>query len=301
MDADLNDLRYFALTVQQGGFSAAERHARITKSKLSRRVALLEARLGVRLLQRSTRRLALTEAGRAFYEHCAAMLVEAEAAENAIDQLRSEPSGTVRFTCPASMAQFYVARILAKYVRKYPKVRVEFEASDRAVNLLEERFDVALRVRESGQNPDLVVRRVGSARLILVAGVDHPAAQQDIGDPLALAKLDTIGTLIDGPEQTWPLVASDGRTLLVRHRPRLLCSDYTAQFEAVTAGAGIALLPLRIAWRGLKNDRMVHLARDWGTAETGIHLLYVSKRGMLPSVRSLVDYLVEQIPLALAE
>ena len=93
MQLDLNDLRYFALIVEHGGFSAAERHAHITKSKLSRRVALLEERMGVRLLQRSTRKLALTEAGRAFHEHCAAMLVEAEAAQQAVDQLRSEPVG----------------------------------------------------------------------------------------------------------------------------------------------------------------------------------------------------------------
>lgn len=301
MQADLNDLRYFALIVQQGGFSAAERHARITKSKLSRRVALLEGRLGVRLLQRSTRRLALTEAGRAFYEHCAAMLVEAEAAQNAIDQLKSEPSGTVRFTCPASMAQFYVARLMAGFVRKYPKVRVEFEATDRAVNLLEERFDVALRVRESAQSPDLVVRRVGSARQILVAGREHPAVTQGIEDPEALARLDTIGSLVDGPEQLWPLIASGGRSVRVTHRPRLLCSDFTAQFEAAVANAGVALLPLRIAWRGLKNDALVHVARDWATAEGSIHVIFVSKRGMLPSVRALVDYLVEQIPMALAE
>ena len=95
---DLNDLRYFALIVEHGGFSAAERHAHITKSKLSRRVQLLEENLGVRLLQRSTRRLTLTEAGRIFYEHCAAMMVEADAARLAVDQLRSEPAGTVRLT-----------------------------------------------------------------------------------------------------------------------------------------------------------------------------------------------------------
>ena len=124
MNLDLNDLHYFALIVEHGGFSAAERHAHITKSKLSRRVALLEERLGVRLLQRSTRRLALTEAGRAFHEHCAAMVVEAEAARQAVDQLRSEPAGRVRMSCPTVMAQFYVARLVAEFMRRHPKVSV---------------------------------------------------------------------------------------------------------------------------------------------------------------------------------
>src|SRR5579871_6008449 len=158
---DFNDLRYFALIVDHGGFSAAERVTRITKSKLSRRVALLEERIGARLLQRSTRRLALTEAGRVFYEHCAAMIVEADAARDAVEQLRSEPSGTIRMTCPMSMAQFYVVRIVGEYMRQYPKVRIELDATDRVVNLVEERVDLALRARfGSVMEPGLVARRL---------------------------------------------------------------------------------------------------------------------------------------------
>src|SRR3954468_23297171 len=167
---DLNDLRYFALIVDNGGFTAAERITRITKSKLSRRIALLEEQIGVRLLQRSTRRLALTEAGKVFYDHCAAMIVEADAAREAVEQLRSEPSGTIRMTCPVSMAQFYVARIVAEYMREYPKVRVELDATDRVVNLLEERVDLALRARfGSITEPGLIARRLASGRLIMVA------------------------------------------------------------------------------------------------------------------------------------
>src|ERR1700757_2260395 len=158
---NLNDLRYFALIVEHGGFSAAERATHLTKSKLSRRVALLEEHLGVRLIQRSTRRLSLTEAGRAFHEHCAAILVEAEAAQQAVEQLRAAPSGTVRLTCPMAIAQFYVARIVADFMRDHPKVRVEIESTDRTVNLIEERIDVAVRVRASGlEDPGLVTRRV---------------------------------------------------------------------------------------------------------------------------------------------
>lgn len=129
-------------------------------------VALLEERMGVRLTQRSTRRLSLTEAGRVFHEHCAAMLVEAEAAQQAVEPLRAAPSGTVRMTCPVAMAQFYVARIVAGFMREYPRVRIEIGSTDRVVNRIVNRIDVALRARYAGlEDPGLVARRIASGRI----------------------------------------------------------------------------------------------------------------------------------------
>src|SRR5271170_253825 len=142
-NVDLNESRHFALIVEHGGFSAAERHAHISKSEFSRPV-LLEESLGVRLLQRSTRRMMLTEAGCIFYTHCVAMVVEANAAKQAVEQLRSEPAGAVRRTCPQMLAQAYVMKMLADFMRLYAKVRMELESNDRSVNLIEERFDIAL-------------------------------------------------------------------------------------------------------------------------------------------------------------
>ena len=298
---DLNDLRYFALIVDHGGFSAAERVTHITKSKLSRRVALLEERMGVRLLQRSTRKLALTEAGRAFYEHCAAMVVEADAAREAVEQLRSEPSGTIRMTCPVSMAQFYIARIVADYMRQYPKVRVELDATDRVVNLLEERVDLALRARFGAINePGLVARRLASGRLITVASPQYLAACGPIEQPQQIEQHDTIGALRYGAEQNWSLVATDGRSCKLTLHPRLLCSDFTVQHHAALSGVGVALLPLRIAWSGLEDESLVRVAKEWSTPETDIHVVYPSRRGMLPSIRTMVDCLVQRVPTALA-
>jgi DNA-binding transcriptional LysR family regulator len=297
---DLNDLRYFALIVEHGGFSAAERATNLTKSKLSRRVALLEERLGVRLLQRSTRRLSLTEAGRAFHEHCAAMLVEAEAAQQAVEQLRSAPSGTVRLTCPVAIAQFYVARIVAGFMREHPRVRVEIESTDRSVNLIEERIDIALRVRAGGpDDPGLVARRIASGRMVLVASPAYLEGRAPIVEAAQLATLDTIGGQREGAGQSWALTASDGRSARIALRPRLLCSDYTVQLEAAAGGVGIALLPLRMAWRRLEDGSLVRVAKEWGTPEQDIHLVFVSRRGLLPAVRALIDHLVLQIPGAL--
>ncbi len=299
---DLNDLRYFALIVDHGGFSAAERVVHIPKSKLSRRVALLEDRLGVRLLQRSTRKLVLTDAGRTFYEHCAAMMVEADAAQQAIEQLRSEPSGRVRMTCPVSMAQFYVARLVADFMRRYPKVRVELDATDRTVNLIDERVDIALRALGAGlKDPSLVARRIGSGRLVLVASPAYLEMHTGIERPEQLTSCDTIGALRDGDEPSWTLVSSEGESVRVQHRPRLLCSDFAVQYIAAVNGVGVAFLPLRIAWRGLEDGTLLRVAKDWGTPEQDIHIVFPGRRGMLPAVRALIDYLIEQFPMALSE
>jgi DNA-binding transcriptional LysR family regulator len=299
---DLNDLRYFALIVEHGGFSAAERHAHITKSKLSRRVQLLEESLGIRLLQRSTRRITLTEAGRMFYGHCAAMLVEADAAMQAVEQLRSEPAGTVRFTCPQMLAQMYVMRMVADFMRLYPKVRVELESNDRPVNLIEERFDIALQPHQATlDDSSLVTRRIASGRFVLVASPTYIGDKPLIEEPQQLVRHDTIGSLRDGPEQKWALVAADGRQTEVFVRPRFLCSDYSMQHQAALRGVGVALLPLRAVWFGLRDGTLVHVAKEWSATELSICLVFVGRRGMLPSVRALIDYLVENMSTALAE
>lgn len=298
---DLNDFRYFVLIVDNGGYTAAERITHIHRSKLSRRIVNLEESLGVRLLQRSTRRIALTEAGEVFYRHCTAMLIEAEAAQEAVEQLRSEPAGMVRVTCPVMMAQFYIAELVARFMVENPKVRVELDATDRTVNLIEERFDIALRARESGlSDPGLVARKIATGSFILVASPAYLSGKPQITNPEQISQFDTLGTLSEGAEQTWSLFTTQGENCRVVHRPRLLCSDLNVQYQAAISGVGIALLPKRIASQGLQYGALIRVAEQWGTPEEGIHLVFASRRGMLPSVRALLDFLVENLPQALS-
>jgi DNA-binding transcriptional LysR family regulator len=296
---DLNDLRYFALIVEHNGFSAAARVTHVNKSKLSRRIALLEKELGARLLQRSTRRLALTEAGRAFYEHCAAMIVESNAARDAVARLRSEPSGIVRMTCPVMMAQYFVAQLISDFMASHRKVRIELEATDRVVNLIEERIDIALRFRAAEQ-PGLVVRKLASTRMVLVASPAYVSSHGALETPDAIAEHDTIGALRDGSVQHWALVDTEGRELSVTHHPRLLCSDFAVQFHAATHGVGIALLPLRVVSPALEQGTLVRVARAWTTSAEDIHAAIPNRRGMLPSVRAVLDHLATHLPKALS-
>lgn len=162
---DLNDLYYFVQVVEHQGFAPAGRALSIPKSKLSRRIALLEERLGVRLIQRSTRRFAVTEIGQAYYQHCLAMLVEANAAQEVIDRVSAQPQGTVRISCPTALLDYQIGDILARFLATCPRVQMQLESTNRRVDVIGEGFDIAIRVRfllleDSG----LVMRVLGKAR-----------------------------------------------------------------------------------------------------------------------------------------
>src|SRR5690606_34239322 len=167
---DLNDLYYFVQVVDHGGFAPAGRALGVPKSKLSRRIALLEERLGTRLIQRSTRRFAVTESGQTYYGHCKAMLVEAEAADEAIALTQAEPRGIVRMTCPVALLDVLVADMVADFLVKYPRVEIQLEDTNRRVDVVGEGVDLALRVRPPPiENSDLVMRTFADMRQCLVA------------------------------------------------------------------------------------------------------------------------------------
>jgi DNA-binding transcriptional LysR family regulator len=167
---DTNDMLYFAEVVERGGFAAAGRHLGVPKSKLSRRVADLETHLGVRLLQRTTRKLSLTEVGEVYLRHCLAMRDAADAAAEAVEQAQTEPRGTIRVACPVTLAQTTVGPIMALFLERYPLVKVDMRVSNRVVDLVEEGVDVALRVRATlDDSGSLVVKKLGNTNTYLVA------------------------------------------------------------------------------------------------------------------------------------
>ena len=186
---NLNDLYYFAQTVEHGGFAPAGRAIGVPKSKLSRRVAALEERLGVRLIHRSTRHFSTTDTGQTYYEHCKAMLVEAEAAQEAIDSVRAAPRGVIRLACPVTLLHVHVGPFLAGFMRDYPGITVHLEATNRRVDLVHEAVDVAIRVRQPPlEDSDLVMKVLSERHLGLLASPDlierhgSPAEPDALGD-----------------------------------------------------------------------------------------------------------------------
>lgn len=299
---DLNDLSYFVSVVRNEGFSAASRTTGVEKTRLSRRVAALETTLGVRLLQRTTRSVALTEAGQRFYAHAQAVVEGAQVAFDSVADLRREPAGTIRLACPQVMAQTYLAPILPAYLIAHPKVKLELDATDRQVDLFRERYDLALRAYE--QIPDtagIVARPFGNARRVLVAS---PALLDAIGrpqDPQSLNLLDTIGRPSEVHDGTakWLLQSVGGGTETVAHSPRLSSDDLRMQLEAAIYGVGVALLPEPIVAGAVRGRRLEIILPEWSAATHIIHVAYPRPKGMLPSVRSLLDYLSVHLPASI--
>jgi DNA-binding transcriptional LysR family regulator len=296
---DLNDLYFFAAVVEHGGFSAAGRALGIPKSRLSKRVAQLEARLGVRLLQRTTRRFVVTEVGERFHAHCQAVLEEAQAAQDAIDALRSEPRGVVRLTCPISLSQTILAHLLPDFLAQYPKVQVRLESTNRRVDLLGEGVDIAIRVRSRlDADATLVMRTFGKSRLVPVAS---PALLDAEGRPESaqqLARLPVLSLKEQDAPQVWTLVDPSGETVEVPVQARLVCGEFPVLLEAALKGMGVALLPEWICAPGIAAGELETVLPDWSTPAETMHFVYSSRRGLLPGVRALVDFLAERLPEA---
>lgn len=290
---DLNDLYYFAQVVEHGGFAPAGRALGIPKSKLSRRIATLEERLGAKLILRSTRSFAVTEVGRGYYAHCRAMLVEAEAAEESIAMAHAEPRGVVRMSCPVALLSTRVSEMLADFLTDYPRVELHLEETDRKVDVVAEGIDLAVRVRPPPlEDSDLVMRVLSDRGQCLMAS---PALLEQWGVPAAPADLARLPSMDLGQpqdEHVWVLNGPDGARAEVRHRPRYVTRAMLALRAAAVAGVGVVQLPRMMVTQAFERGELVPVLPGWEPRREVIHVVFASRRGQLPAVRKLVDYLV---------
>jgi DNA-binding transcriptional LysR family regulator len=294
---DLNDLYFFAAVVEHGGFSAAGRGLGVPKSRLSKRVAQLEERLGVRLLQRTTRRFVVTEVGERFYAHCRAVLEEAQAAQDAVDELRAEPRGVVRLSCPESLAQTVMAYLLPDFLTLYPKMQVRLLASNRRVDVIGEGYDLAIRVRNKlDSDANLVMRSFGQSRTKLVASPTLLKAQGRPTTPEELAKLPALSMREHEGAQVWELIGANGEQVNVEVQARLITGDFAVLLESARRGMGVTLLPEFVCAPAITRGELEVVLPDWSVPEGTMHFVYPSRRGMLPGVRALVDFLAERLP-----
>lgn len=290
---DLNDLYYFAKIVEHGGFSAAARALGMPKSRLSRRVKELEGRLGARLLNRSSRRFSVTELGRDYYEHCHAMLVEAQAAEQVVAARQTTPRGVVRLSCPTALLHFQFGALLAQFMSLYPGIELHLDATNRHVDVVAEGIDIAIRVRFPPlAATDLVMRKLDVSTQCLVGS---PGL---IARPVpSLAALSGLPSLDVGPfqaEHQWQLEGPEGKTSIVSHRPRLIVSDMATLREAALAGIGIVQLPTIMVWRDIEAGRLIHVLPEWRPRAGIVHAVFPSRHGLLPAIRTLLDYLAQE-------
>ncbi len=289
----LNGMRVFAQVVEAKSFSAAADKLGMSKSLASRHVSALERSLSVKLLNRSTRKLSLTEGGALFYEHCARIVQEAELAEQRLTRTQSEPAGLVKVTAVPAFAVRHVLPVLTEFYQKYPKVRVKLFCSNRALDLGDEGFDLGIRV-SFDPPPNLVARKLATNRSILCAS---PAYLKRHGTPRR------IGDLRKHECVLFPAIAPRGVWTLRRGR-RKYSVQVAGAFEtdemdvvraAVAAGLGISFLPVYMAGDALRQGELVPLLREFQIApESAIYLVYLPNRTLSSRVRALIDFLAER-------
>lgn len=280
--------------VENGGFTAAERATGIPKSKLSRRVSVLEEQLGIRLLQRSA-------AGQAFHAHCAVMIEAARAAEDSVASVRAEVAGVLHVSCPTMLAQNFVAPLLPGFTARYPKLRVALNATDRSVDVIEEHTMSRCARASLDEDPGLVARVFGDTRLVLVASVPYLRGRPSPETPADLRRMDTISSLRDpfGRDAEWRFEDDEGGIATVQHTPKLFCQDLGVQVQAALQGIGVALVPEPVVKPALLSGELVQLLPQWTSSKEILHAVYPTRRGMLPSLRAFLDYMAEHLPPSL--
>jgi len=286
---DLASMALFARVVRLGSFTAAAREARIAKSAVSRRVAALERRFGVRLLVRTTRRLSPTEEGLRCYEQCAALVAAAEEAERGVSGSRTRPVGKVRVDAPVTFAQMYLARPLAAFLRDHPGVEVELTTENRQVDLVEGGLDVVLRVARLRPS-SLVARRLAPVELVVVGAPGYLARAGTPRTPADLVGHECLHYAIVPHEAEWRFgVGPAARSYPVQGR--LASTDGTVLREAAAAGLGLAVMPDFMAAPALAAGRLVRVLERHPLEPTGLYALHADRRLVPARVRALLDAL----------
>lgn len=294
---DLNDMLYFVEVVERGGFAAAGRALGIPKSRLSRRIAELESQLGVRLLQRTTRKLSLTEVGAAYLRHCQAMRDAAQAAQDTVEQVQSEPRGTVRVTCPVTLSQTVLAPLIPRFLAQYPLVRLEMQVVNRPINVVEEGVDIALRVRATLEDSaTLVVKKLDVTHQVLMASPDYLRRHGTPEHPQQLLEHQVLSMSAFEGVAHWRMRSDTGAEVQVQPPVRYMADDLMTLKLAAQGGAGIGYLPDYMCRQELERGELVHVLPQWSVPPAIVHAVFSSRRGLTPAVRSFLDFLGEFVP-----
>lgn len=293
---DLNDMRYFAEVVEHGSFVGAARALGLPTSRLSRRISQLEATLGVRLLNRTTRKLSLTLAGEQYVGHCIAVREEAELAHAEISRILAEPRGPLRVSCPVTLAQSVIAPLISGYLKQHPLVRLELEATNRVIDLVGERVDVALRVRQSlDDSGSAIIKRLCSSIGLLVASPELLRRMGRPSQPADLEKFAAVGMSAQSGKIHFALDGPQGAHCQAVCHAACVVDDLLSLRYLIVDGVGIGVIPDYMCRDDIAQGRLELILPGWSLPSGIVHAAYLSRRGMSPAVRSFLDYLGETI------
>ncbi|SIR92094.1 transcriptional regulator, LysR family [Aquipseudomonas alcaligenes] len=285
----LDDALIFTRVVECHSFTQAAQSLGMQKSTVSRRIALLEERLGVRLLNRTTRKLRLTEVGQAYYERCRQIMLDFAEAEQAVMQLQQAPSGLLRITAPIEFGQLFLGRVLGEFMRQYPQISAEVELTSRDVDPLEEGVDIAIQVGQP-RDSTLIARKLFESRRRLCAS---PAYLAQHGTPRTVQELAGHRALhlpVDSPRH-WPLLGEN-----IACQRVLACNNITLAREAALAGAGIAALPVMISEAAVQDGELIELLPEARLPTGELYAVYPSRRFQAMKVKAFLDFLISSLP-----
>ena len=291
---DLNQLAIFIRVVDEGSFTAAGKSLQVPKSRISRMVADLESNLGVRLLQRSTRQVSLTQVGADYYNNCKHLVAEIMDVHAEISDRQDRPHGLLRIAVPMVVGSGILGRFVAQFQQAYPDVRVEICHTDRQVNLIEEKFDLGMFVGELPES-SLVARTIAETDLMLCAS---PEFIELNGMPSSLEELQSMAFVKIGEGmqvESFDMIHVSGEISTIKLEPHLVTNHIAAAMNSIIQGAGVGVLPMFMASEYLLTGRMIPIMNDWSFRPQSLSVVYPSRQYLSLKVRCFIDFLVTEI------
>lgn len=286
--------RVFVQVVDSGGFARAAEVLDVSNAVVTRQVAALERHLGARLLNRTTRRMSLTDAGEEFYGRARSILEQVAEAEAVASQGTRSPVGLLRISAPLSYGISHLAPVLARFRQRYPQLRLDVDLSDRLVDLANEGIDVALRIA-TRLDPGIVSRRIATLDAVVCASPGYLRKRGRPRKPAELAGHDTLGFSYLGAGDEWPFTAPDGSREQVRVHPEVHSSNGELLRDLAIAGGGVILQPRFIVEEALQRGALVPILESYRTLELKLHAVYLSQRFLPSKVRVFIDFLVDSL------
>jgi DNA-binding transcriptional LysR family regulator len=288
-----SSMKVFVAVVDGGSFAAAANRLDTSRAMASKQVQNLEEHLGTRLLNRTTRKLSLTETGRGFYERCVQIIADVEEAEQAAGQMTSVPRGVLKVTMPLSYGQHVLGSMIGEYAQSYPLVRLDIALSDRKVDIVEEGFDLAIRIGALAQS-DLIARKIGGIRSLVCAAPAYLARFGTPASPGELPRHACLGYTLTGTGGEWRLEGADGEVVVPIAGPVRADNGDFLRLAAVS-GAGIVMQPEFIVGDDLAAGRLVRILPAWQSGELGVHAVYPSRKHLSAKVRTFVDFMAARL------
>ena len=291
LNCDLNDLIVFTTVVEKGSFTKAAESLDTPKSNISRKITRLEKHLGVRLLERSTRTLHLTEIGQRYYQYCQRIKEELVAADSAVESMLAKPIGRLRICASVGVSQALLAEHLATYCKRYPEVELDLTLTNRRVDLIEEGYDLAIRVGQL-EDSNLIAKKLCSIHLRLYAAPSF--AHKSLQQPEQLVDFPLMLMSAKEHRPTWHL-HSEHRSCELPFSPSARCDDFMTLKQLAIQALGITELPIYMANNEIANGQLVNILPDWQFTPVDLYALYPSHRGATPKVSALLEHLTQHL------